>query len=257
MDPPDIETATDGYARRFAGPIGEWFLQVQGTTTLALLSSLPSGSRVLDVGGGHAQLTPYLIRAGFEVTVVGSAPGCARRLRPWLSGGTCAFEQADLTALPFRARAFDAVLAFRLMAHVESPERLIRELCRVGDQTVIVDYASTRSLNLFARAAFGAKRRIEVDTRPFRTCSPANIRAWFAEAGFSISAARPQFLAPMALHRRVSWIGLSRFGEGISRAVGLTSRFGSPVIVRADRAVSEPERRRGAESARGVSPDSG
>jgi SAM-dependent methyltransferase len=256
VEPPDIETATDRYAMRFAGPVGEWFLRIQGTTTLALLTALPPGSRVLDVGGGHAQLTPYLVDAGFDVTVAGSAPSCARRLDPWLSGGRCAFEQVDLTALPFDHRAFDAVLAFRLLAHVESPERLIRELGRVADQTVVVDYASTRSVNLFGRAAFGAKRRVELDTRPFRTSSPTSIRAWFADAGFSVSATRPQFLAPMALHRRVSLTGLSRFGEGLARTVGLTSLFGSPVIVRADRVAKEPDRRSGAKGASEDSPDS-
>ncbi len=238
LEPPDVETASDRYARRFAGPVGKWFLEIQGSTALQLLGPLQRGARVLDVGGGHAQLTPYLIEAGFETVVVGSTPACARRLRPWLDTDQIVFEPASLAELPFSARSFDAVLAFRLLAHVESPEELIQELCRVADKTVVVDYASTRSFNLVSRAAFGAKRRVEGDTRPFRTCSPASIRAMFASAHFRVSAVRPQFVVPMAVHRMASSAAISHFAEVIARRVGLTKMFGSPVVVRADRAFS-------------------
>ena len=51
---PDVETASDAYARRFGGPVGTYFLEQQ-TTAVARLLSKPSaaGRRALDVGGGH------------------------------------------------------------------------------------------------------------------------------------------------------------------------------------------------------------
>jgi hypothetical protein len=39
----------------------------------------------------------------------------------------------------------------------------------------------------------------------------------------------------MALHRALRMAALSRGLEGAARAAGVTSRLGSPVIVRADR----------------------
>src|SRR3989338_8000949 len=35
---PDIETSSEDYARRFAGPVGAWFLQVQRVAVLRFLS---------------------------------------------------------------------------------------------------------------------------------------------------------------------------------------------------------------------------
>ena len=52
---PDVETASEDYARRFAGEVGRYFLDVQAEIVLEMLASWPQAS-VLEVGGGHAQL---------------------------------------------------------------------------------------------------------------------------------------------------------------------------------------------------------
>ena len=57
---------------RFSGAVGHWFLQRQAQLTLELLRALP-GARVLDVGGGHGQLTRPLLEAGHPVTVLASS----------------------------------------------------------------------------------------------------------------------------------------------------------------------------------------
>ncbi|MDQ2673475.1 MAG: methyltransferase, partial [Chloroflexota bacterium] len=68
----DVESSSEAYARRFAGPVGQWFLELQARLTLESLAGLPPGATILDVGGGHAQLAPPLVEAGYRVTVVGS-----------------------------------------------------------------------------------------------------------------------------------------------------------------------------------------
>jgi hypothetical protein len=50
-----------------------------------------------------------------------------------------------------------------------------------------------------------------------------------------VHAEQPQFLLPMVLHRLANQSLLSRAAEVPGRWLGLTRRFGSPVIVRADR----------------------
>ena len=67
LEDADVETSSDDYARRFAGAVGAFFLEIQARTTLDLLQPWP-GSRVLDVGGGHGQVTGPLIEAGHPVT---------------------------------------------------------------------------------------------------------------------------------------------------------------------------------------------
>lgn len=231
----DVETSSQSYADRFAGPVGEWFLERQERSTLELLSSLRRGARVLDVGGGHGQLTPALVDAGYEVVVLGSAPSCAERLSRWISSGRCRFEVGNVIDLPYPERSFDAVLSFRLLPHLTAWRTLIATLCRVAREMVVVDYPSLRSVNVLAEGLFAAKKRVEGNTRPFTLFRPSDIRRAFGWNGFRVTATRPQFLWPMVLHRMIGRRGVSHALEAPGRWVGLTRLFGSPVIVRAER----------------------
>jgi methyltransferase family protein len=233
----DIESSSDRYAGRFAGPVGGWFLHVQAKITTDSLAGLQPGASVLDVGGGHAQLTPTLINSGFAVTVAGSDPTCAGRLRHWLDRGECQYHTADLLALPFPDQHFEAVVCYRLIAHSVDWNRLIGELCRVARRRVILDYPSRRSLNLISDGLFLAKRRIEGgSTRRFLLYTPGEIRRAFERRDFRVVRETPQFLFPMVLHRLLGFPAFSRTIESPGRLVGLTRWLGSPIIVRADRA---------------------
>lgn len=232
----DIEASSDRYAGRFAGPVGEWFLDVQARLTLQGLEGLPRGATVLDVGGGHAQLTPALVGAGYTVTVVGSDPSCAQRLGSWLDRGECRYQTADLLALPFADGSFDAVLCYRLIAHSIDWRRLLAELCRLAASRVVIDYPSRRSLNFISGGLYPAKLRIERGTtRRFLLYSPREIREGFEHNGFRVVSHTPQFLLPMVVHRFVGSTAFSRAIEAPGRIAGMTRWWGSPVIVRADR----------------------
>lgn len=231
----DVETASADYATRFAGPVGQWFLAAQASGVLALLKHLPPKASILDVGGGHAQIAPALIEAGHQVTVVGSHPSCRTRLAAWIEAGQCRFEVVDLQALPYGDRSFDVVVCFRLLPHSINWTGLIRELCRVANDSVLLDYPSTRSINVLSHRLFRLKRRIERNTRTYELFSPREVQEAFQQHQFRVSAERRQFLFPMVLHRWAGTVTLSRLLEAPSRLLGLTAWFGSPVIVRADR----------------------
>jgi 2-polyprenyl-3-methyl-5-hydroxy-6-metoxy-1,4-benzoquinol methylase len=231
----DITASSEDYARRFTGAVGRWFVETQARITLSLLRALPAGVSVLDVGGGHGQITPPLIEAGYEVTVAGSDPVCAARLQPWISTGRCRFDVVNLRSLPYRSESFDVVVCFRLLPHSVSWTGLIGELCRVAARSVIVDYPSLRSFNLVSSYLFGMKRAVERNTREFKTFAPRQIRSAFAAQGFVVRAEHPQFLFPMVLHRLTNHALLSKAAEVPARVLGLTRSFGSPVIARADR----------------------
>jgi SAM-dependent methyltransferase len=234
MTDADVESSSAAYARRFAGPVGRWFLDVQARTTLELLGARP-GTSVLDVGGGHAQLTGPLVEAGCEVTVYASAESAGGRLQDWVRAGRVQFRWGSLLRAPWPDASFDAVLAFRLLPHVEQWRELLAELGRLARRVVIVDYPTTRSVNAVSDALFGVKKRIEGDTRPFRVFRDAEIEDALAAAGFAASGRRPQFLLPMALHRGLGLAPLSRAVEAAARAAGVTRAWGSPVILRAER----------------------
>jgi len=234
MTDADVETSSAAYARRFEGAVGRWFLDVQARVTLELLRPR-AGTSVLDVGGGHAQLTGPLLAAGCQVTVYGSAEACRDRVHEWVRAGRVAFRSGPLQQAPWPPASFDAVLAFRLLPHVDRWRDLVAELCRLAREAVIVDYPTFRSANALSGALFRLKKELERDTRPFRVFRDAEVAQAFGAAGFTATARRPEFLLPMAVHRGLRLAPLSRMLEAAARATGLTRALGSPVILRAER----------------------
>ena len=134
--------------------------------------------------------------------------------------------------LPYGDRSFDAALSFRLLPHVTAWQVLLRELCRVARRSVLVDYPSSRSINVLAGGLFAAKKRFEGNTRPFVQYRPVEIQRVLLVHGFRVTASRPQFLWPMVLHRMIGRVGVSKALEASGRATGLLGLLGSPVIVR-------------------------
>jgi len=230
----DIETSSDAYARRFSGPVGSFFLERQSRAVLDLLRPWP-GASVLDVGGGHGQVTGPLVEAGYAVTVLGSDPACEARVREWTGSGQARFVAADLLAPGLCDRSFDVALSLRLLPHVRRVPELVATLGRLARTAVIVDYPTRRSVNAVAGLFFGLKQGVEGDTRPFTVFSDREIETAFAAHGYSAGERRPQFLAPMALHRALGSAALARAIEGASEAVGLTAWLGSPVVLRLER----------------------
>ena len=225
----DKETASNGYAARFAGPVGAWILDVQARTVRALLDPAP-GLSVLEVGGGHGQLARPLAGAGLVYTVQGSDPVCAARIADLVQAGRCRFVAGDNLALPFPDRAFDAVLCIRLLTHCERWEALARELGRVARRTVIVEYPLQVGLHRAAPLLFGLKKRAEGNTRRWRPFRPGEVAAVFAGLGFREEAVVRQFFWPLVLHRLLKRRAWSERLEGLARRAGWTARAGSPAI---------------------------
>ncbi|MBU0677909.1 MAG: PIG-L family deacetylase [Verrucomicrobia bacterium] len=227
----DIETSSAGYAARFAGPVGRWMLDKQLAAVRDLLVEKPYAT-ILDVGGGHGQLAPPLAEAGYDVTVLGSADVCADPVREGLEKGILRFETGNVIDLPFPDDSFDVVLCFRLVTHCQAWQTLISELCRVARKAVIIDYPTNASVNAIAPALFGAKKKLEGNTRVWRLFSRSELKTVFGGAGFEAAGSRKQFFFPMVLHRMMKQPWLSGILEGVARLCGLTSVLGSPVVAR-------------------------
>jgi len=227
---PDIETSSEGYASRFSGDVGRFFLEVQNAAVLDLLSPWP-GARVLDVGGGHAQLAPVLVERGFRVTVAGSDEVCRERLDRALPPGSFEFRTCDLLQLPYTDRSFDVVVSLRLLAHVERWRELISELCRVAARAVILDFSDSRSFNQLYGPLFSWKKAVEGNTRTFHIFKPGEVAAEAARHGFGRPAERRQFFLPMVVHRAIKSGRFSRMSERASSALGLTGWLGSPIVL--------------------------
>lgn len=231
LETPDIETSSDDYATRFAGKVGEWFLKVQEKATLKMLKPYP-GASILDVGGGHGQTTKALIDAGYDLTVFGSDPVCKERIAQYVDSGQCKFEAGNLLDLPYPDDAFDVVLSYRLLPHIEQWQHLIEEFSRVARKAVILDYPEKRSVNVIAPQLFKMKKQMEGNTRPFTLFSRAEVTEQFNQHGYQFKDAYGEFFLPMVLHRKLKSPGISSAAEDVCRALGLTGLFGSPVVVK-------------------------
>lgn len=229
----DRETASDDYAARFAGPAGEYFLDVQARLTLELLHDLP-GASVLDVGGGHGQLTMPLASRGYKVTVTGSADSCRARLDRYCPPGSFAYQTCNMLDLPFADRSFDVVMAFRLLPHVDRWQAVLKEMCRVASKAVVFDYPDKRSVNILYDLLFDLKKRMEGNTRTYTLFTRKEILAELRANKYSPPTLRPEFFLPMVVHRKLCAPKLSRAMEAMCGHAGLTRLFGSPIIVRSD-----------------------
>ena len=232
----DIETSSDNYAGRFRGRYGAWMLEVQERGVMSLLKeAAASGASVLDVGGGHGQLAEPLCRDGFRVKVVGSAPECVHRIQGLVDSGACTFDVADVIDMPYPDKSFDAVVAVRMLTHCSKWEKLVSEMCRISRGPVITDYPTGQSLNAAAPALFKAKKRYEGNTRHWKLFRHEEVAQAFKAAGFAETGRFAQFFLPMVIHRALKCRSISTASEAFFRLLGLTRRWGTPVIVRMER----------------------
>lgn len=244
----DIETSSDAYASRFSGPIGKWLLRVQSEATLALLQPYPKSS-ILEVGGGHAQITPQLVASGHTVTVLGSDESCQTRLRPLLEADQCQFQVGNVLALPYEDNSFDIVISYRFLAHVKQWRIFLRELARVAKWAVLVDYPTLRSINCITPLLFSIKKGVEGNTRPYTCYDETELLNYAQSLGLSVGDSTlgrraqryAQFFWPMVLHRMLRQPKLSALLEGSTRRIGFCDQFGSPVIFK----MIKPDKARG------------
>jgi ubiquinone/menaquinone biosynthesis C-methylase UbiE len=173
-----------------------------------------------------------MCRDGYRVTVLGSDESCRHRISTIVDAGDCTFQVGNMIALPFSDNAFDVVISFRLLTHCEQWPVLVSELCRVARKAVIVDYPTSQSLNVIAPMLFKAKKRIEKNTRTWRLFRHREVTDAFADNGYTRTGRRSQFFLPMVLHRAIKSRRVSAAFESLPRALTLTNRWGSPVIVR-------------------------
>jgi ubiquinone/menaquinone biosynthesis C-methylase UbiE len=238
---PDIETASDRYAtRRFGGAAGHWMLEQQSHAMEALLGRMRAPLLVLEVGGGHAQITPLLVARGHDVTVHGSADVCFNRIETTRRAHPARVTRcvANLQQLPFADASFDAVVAVRLLGHVREWRALLAEMSRVSSRYVIVEFArksNALALQSLREAIYSLKHRIEGTTRPFFAYPERALTSELRALGFRSIETRGQFALPMVVHRMLGRPKLSAALERSLRIVGVHDGARSPAILLAER----------------------
>ena len=148
---------------------------------------VPRG-RVLDApcGGGRASL--LLSGLGYEMTAADLSDSMFEITRENVAqaGLKIPVEHQDLEHLTYADRQFDSILSFRLFHHfpdADIRQRVVRELCRVAKDHVVLSYFSPWSFTSLKRK-LRASRGGRVSQK--HSTSLGEVKSYFAHCGFEL-----------------------------------------------------------------------
>ena len=223
-------------ALRFGGPIGGYLLETQERLLLSALAPLRD-RRVLDVGTGTGRAALSLARAGASVVGIDASSQMldVARTRADAIGVKVEWLPGDAHSLPFSDRSVEAAVSLRVLMHTPDWARCVAELCRVSRWRVIVDFPAVRSAAAVESGARRLAHALGRRTEPYRVLRERAVRQAFIRHGFDVVAVHRQFVLPIAFHKAVGSLGLTRTAEGVLAGIGLLRLFGSPVTLVAER----------------------
>jgi SAM-dependent methyltransferase len=232
----DPATARTFDERRFGGPIGELVASTQARILTDAAADLDHPT-VLDVGTGTGRAALLLARHGGLVTGIDASPEmlAVARARAAAAGLDITFRQGDAHAIDAADRAFDLVVCLRVIMHTPDWRKSVRELCRVADRLVVLDFPSARSAAVIESLARKATHAFGRRTEPYRVLNRRIVAAELRRAGFQVRSAHRQFVVPIALHKAVGSVALTTQVEGALARVGLLALLGSPITIVAER----------------------
>ncbi len=227
---PSMADAFD--AMRFSGPIGTMLAETQDRVLAEFLGPV-DGRGVVDVGTGTGRAALGLARRGARVTGVDASEEMLRvaRARAAEARVEATFEAGDAHALPYPDRAFAAAVSLRVLMHTPDWRACLRELCRVADERVVVDFPAACSAAAlqaaFRRAASALGRPVEA----YRVLREREVESVLASCGFHVAGWHRQFVLPIAFHKLVGSRSFTRASERVLACLGLLRLAGSPVTV--------------------------
>ena len=221
---------------RFGGPIGRYLLECQEAVLLEALAPV-AGRRIIDVGTGTGRAAIGLAQAGAVVIGVDASTEMltVAATRAAAAGVNVTFERGDAHAVPAPDRSVDAAVCLRVLMHTVDWKQCVAELCRVSRWRVIVDFPALGSFAALESGGRHLANALGRRTEAYRVMAESDVTRTFAAHGFKVVTVRRQFVLPIALHKAVGQLSLTKGLEGALRAVGLLRLLGSPVTMVAER----------------------
>lgn len=172
-----------------------------------ILAAMPENAEILDVGAG-AGIVEMMNFKGIARHVCGVDLDPRVEQNPYLDEG----RHADAGKIPYESGRFDMVFADNVMEHLEHPDEVFREICRVlkpGGRLLFKTPNRNHYMPLIARATphgfhqwVNRKRgRAEEDTFPtrYRANSRSQVKRLAEATGFHVQSVeliegRPEYL---------------------------------------------------------------
>jgi SAM-dependent methyltransferase len=223
-------------ALRFSGPIGQYLADAQAAIVREAFAPL-DGRSILDVGTGTGRAAVELARGGARVVGVDASAEMLEvaRTRALDAGVSLRLGRADAHDLPFENQSVDGAVSLRVLMHAVNWRQCLSELCRVSRWRIVVDFPAAFSFAAIESGARHLAGRLGRPVEAYRVMREAEVRHTLEGAGFRVVAVHRQFVLPIALHKAVGSLPVTRGLEGALAAVGLLRILGSPVTVVAER----------------------
>jgi SAM-dependent methyltransferase len=142
-------------------PILGWVQRLRLRSVAAVLAAAPRASRLLEVGYGSGLFLPELVRhAGDTYGADTHSKAAAVSAKVAVHGSATSLLQASAGALPYRAAAFDTVIAVSTLEFVPDVAVAVSELVRVtapGGRLVIATPGQSALLDLGLRVLTGER----------------------------------------------------------------------------------------------------
>lgn len=152
-------------------------------------AAVPRGQRVLDIPCGGGRVMMHLATQGYRVSGADISEGMLKvaRAKAAQLGRDCSIDWQDAENLTYPDKNFDTIICFRLFHHFPTAEirqRVVRELCRVSAENVILSYFSPGSLSAFYFSLRGGNSR--PNRTPKYATSLPELEEYFRNAGFRL-----------------------------------------------------------------------
>lgn len=232
----DANVAEGFDALRFGGPIGGYLLESQERLLAETLGPL-EGRRIADVGTGTGRAAIGLARAGAFVVGVDASIEMLRvaRLRASAAAVDVELGVADAHSLPLGDGSVDAAVSLRVLMHAIDWRACVAELCRVSRWRVIVDFPSLASFAALESSARHLAKALGRPVEAYRVMAERDVAAALGHGGFRVVRVHREFVLPIAMHKMVGRLGVTKTVEGALEKAGLLRLLGSPVTVVAER----------------------
>ena len=120
----------DGVAERFVPEVTQGLVEAEHLARYRWAAQLARGRRVLDAGCGTAYGSGVFATGGaLEVIGVDVAEDVLDSVRPRVAG-TVRLDVADVCRLPYDDGAFDLIVCFNVLEHLDDPRRALDGLVR-------------------------------------------------------------------------------------------------------------------------------
>lgn len=219
---------------RYGSSFGRYLYDLEVENYLSLLSD---DGKVLDIGTGTGKLFLALLKKKRNVTGIDSSLSMISFLKSRYKNKAFNgnLQVADALQLPFNDKSFDSVVSSRVLMHLFDWKQGIREFCRVSSNEVIMDFPPLSGFTFFIPFINKFKKLFYKNSRPYNVFSMKSIKNEFERHDFQVVSSKRLFFLPIAIHRAINNVGLSRQIENLFERIGLIKLFGGPLIIKAQR----------------------